>query len=336
MTSQAVNPAGTKWAGAWNVEPKDEPVRSAVWLIDFPESTAKPCQLPEGTFVTDVTWADNDTVRALTADSGNLALVGKSSMVYIDVATAKRERVIPFKTAVARVLAWSPGLDKFVAQLPDSGEGLRLAVLSETGEPLGKEVTPELPARAELYTDAAVSSDGTLFVFSISDTEAKGGRSYYLGNTTDGAAVRMFDLEQLPGRLEGMWVSPAGILLACTVHEDMVAALYDTESGNLKVMKKGVGADVKSTWPGTQEEIRYATYSGGYGYDLASGKKKVLFDLKKSGSVDDDEWRQTVQGARLYPQKGGEYVSIKLMTGSIDIRGLAKDGTKARDILARK
>ncbi len=351
MAGQAVNPSGTAWAGVWNEETRDGKLRSAVWIVDFPGYRARSCELKDGSFAPSLGWADDNTVRVLSVDSESPRLVTDSKIVYIDAQSAERDRTVTLKTDVSRILAWPARSDKFLAELADQDRGLALAVLSETGEVVGKEVVPDLPKDAELYTDAALSPKDDLFVFSVSDKTAKGGRAYYTADATSGAVKRAFDLKDVPGRIEGMWVSregdprasipPAGtveasVLMVCSARDNYMAADYSWLARKITTLKSGVGeVDLAKLWPGAPKRMMFVTYDAGYSFDLTTGKTKKLFDLTDLTGREQKRWRQQITGGRLYPLSDG-CISVSMSAGAIDIRQLDKKGVLVRDLLARQ
>jgi len=50
----------------------------------------------------------------------------------------------------------------------------------------------------------------------------------------------------------------------------------------------------------------------------------------------DNYWRTQVQGGMLYPRKDGDYTSVSMAAGRVDIRVIKKDGTAGSDLLPRK
>ncbi len=350
MSSQAVNPGGTMWAGAWNEE-EAEVLRSAVWIVDFADHDARLAEMKKGWFTSYVGWADDNTARVLLVDAKNPNVVSESDVAYIDADSAKIDRTVPLKNPVKRILVWPAGSEKFVAELVHEGAQTRLAVLSESGEIIGKVVEPELPEGAKFYADAALSAEGDAFVFSISDKAARGGRAYYIADTRQGNSKKVFDLKDIPGRLEGMWVvgNPryiselmpsvgdvvATVLMVCSEKEKFRAAEHAFYKGKIETLKKGVGKTaLQEYWPDAPEQMLFVTYNGGYRFDLASGKTKKLFgysDLRAR----DEMWRREVRNGRLYPIEGG-YISVSVNANRVDIREMNKKGIVERNLLPRQ
>ncbi len=350
MSSQAVNPGGSTWAGAWNDDKEAEVLRSAVWIVDFVDLGARLCEMKKGWFASYVGWADDKTVRVLLVDSKNPNVVSQSDVAYIDADSARIVRTASLKNPVKRILVWPAGSDKFVAELAHDGAETRLAVLSESGEIIGKVVEPELPEGAKFYADAALSADGDVFVFSISDKAARGGRAYYIADASQGNSKKLFDLKDIPGRLEGSSgggeprdvseLMPsvddvmATVLMVCSEKEKFRVAEYAFSKGKIETLKKGVGKTaLKRYWPDAPEQMLFVTYNGGYRLDLANGKTKKLFNYKKLPKPD-EIWRQQVRNGRLYPIEDG-YISVSVNVNLVDIRHLNKKGIVKRGLLPR-
>ncbi|GAF77530.1 unnamed protein product, partial [marine sediment metagenome] len=269
---------------------------------------------------------------------------------YIDADSAEIDRTVRLKNPVKRILVWPAGSEKFVAELAHEGAETRLAVLSESGEIIGKVVEPDLPEGAKFYTNAALSADGDVFVFSISDKAARGGRAYYVADARDGNSKHVFDLKDIPGRLEGMWVVGraryitevwvsggdvvATVLMVCSEKEKFRVAEYAFSKRKIEVLKKEIGTTVvKRYWPDAPEQMLFVTYNGGYMFDLASGKTKKLFNYKKLRPKD-EIWRQEIRNGRLYPIEAG-YISVSVNANIVDIRQLNKKGIVERSLLPR-
>ncbi len=90
MGPSGVNPAGDKWAGAWNQITDNKELRSAVWFIDFNKEEAKYCLLDKGSYTSSLSWGDNNTVRALVNDSDKPATIEQSKIITINAADARK------------------------------------------------------------------------------------------------------------------------------------------------------------------------------------------------------------------------------------------------------
>lgn len=330
MASQSVNPAGTMWAGAWNFSPNGGTERSAVWVIDFEAYEARPCLLPGGTNVQYISWADDGTIRAW---CDRMADGKGQGIVSIDAATAKVKSSQASEAKIARVICWPGKSDILLAETTEKGSQITLAALSLAEKAVGKEIAFALPKDGALYSDAGVAADGSSFVFSISDPAAKAGRAYYLADTKTGTAKKAFDLGDVPGKIEGIYPSAAGVLLVCRVKETLANVIYDPATGKLGVQDGGVGDLAK--WPGAPKSIGFTTYTGGYEFDLATGKTTSIFDMSKRTSDADERWRDSVRDSRLYRLKSGNLIAISESAGATEIREIKKDGTWYRNLITR-
>lgn len=335
MGPWATDPSGTMWAGAWNLKAKSGTLRSAVWIIDFEKEQSALCHLDDGAYVSSLWWANDKTVGVLKLNTKDVEAAEKSEVFYIDAATGKVERSVELKTPVARILDWPAGSDKFVAQLAGT-DNVKVAVFNESGEIVGKEVSVDLPSTVEFHRVAALVPDGGLFVFSVLEDELGGNVSYYLGNTKDGSAKRVFRLNDLPGRVEDMWVSPTGILMVCSERDRLQSLVYNISTGALdRVGKVGKGMDFAKNWPDAPKRMTFVTLTGGYTLDVRRDKVSREFKFPEL-TARRDYWRQEVQDGRLYPRKDHDYTSVSLMANAIDIRIIKKTGTTGRELLSRR
>ena len=338
MAASAVNPAGTEWAGAWNESEQGNVLRSGVWTIDFDKVEAKSNPLNHGTapsFVPSLSWADDNTVRVLRNDSGNPAATTRSDIVYIDAQTGKIIRTDKLDTPVAAILAWPAKSSVFLAELA-GGKPTRIAVLSQTGKIIGKEASLDLLG-GRLGDKAALSPDGNEYIVSVVEDRSGGKVSYYMGSTKDPALKRIFGTDDLPGTIAGMWVGPAGVLVVCSERDKFQTMVYNPASAQPKIAeiaKVQPKPDIKKSWPDAPDKMMFASYTGGYSYDPASGKTGRLFDFSNLGRMD-EYWRAQVRDGRLYPRADGDYTSVSVTSGVVDIRVIKKDGTKGSDLLPR-
>lgn len=334
LTASAVNPDGTMWAGVWNEKTKSGTLRSAVWVIDLEKSEVTTCQLKDGSFVPSISWADDKTIRTLRLDTDEAAEAKESEVVYIDAGTCKQGKKVNLKTPAVRILSWPAGSDKLVAQIAGT-KALKLAILSESGEVIGKEVDVVLPKGAQLYDVADMSPNAGLIVFSSTDNVG-GNETFYVADAVTGKSKGAITRsEDVPGRVEDVWLSDNGsVLLAYSTRKGLGTLVYNPTAGKLVSLRKSK-VDVKKNWPDAPKDLKFVAYDGGYVLDLsANGKTKVLFDLSDLNRKD-NSWLQDVQGGQLYPRKDGGYTSISTVAGEVDIRILKKDGIRDRDILRR-
>ena len=89
---------------------------------------------------------------------------------------------------------------------------------------MGKEASVDLRG-GRLGDWAALSPDGREYVFSVVEDESGGKVSYYVGSTDSPAPKRAFSSDDLPGRVIGMWIGPAGALVACTERDKLFITL---------------------------------------------------------------------------------------------------------------
>lgn len=328
MTAQATDQAGTMWAGAWSQKDSDTNAgQTAVHIIDLNGFAAANTDLGKDTTAQYLSWADEKTLRVLCAGPGS-----KLEIAYIDAQTGKKDHSVPIETSVQDVLSWPAGSDKFAAVLEDKDQNLKMAILSESGKVVGKEVSLALPKNAAIDSGAGIAADGNSFVFAISDPAAKDGKSFYLADTAAGTAKKTFDLGDMPGRIEGMWPSAAGVLMVCKVKEKLEDVIWDPASGKLAVQS---GAVDLAKYPGAPKTMAFTTYDGGYEFDLASGKTATILDMSKRNSVNDKGWRDFLRDSRLYKIKSGNFITVSETGGAVDIRELKPDGTMNRALLSR-
>lgn len=331
MAASAVNPSGTMWAGAWNQKAKDGGLHSALVLIDLEKKTAQRQDLGKGVFTNGLGWADDDTVRVMLTDSEEPTLASNSRIAYLRKASSsspKFESGERLPAPVERVLSWPVGSDTLLAQMATPDSGLEIAVLSK-GAVVGKAVSMVPPKGSEAYRVAALAPDGSSFVFSTA-TKTGGDLAYWYVDAKTGANPRMLASTDLPGRVEGIWTSPAGVLMVVSQRDKFQVLRYDPKSGKVAP----AAGDIKAQWPDAPEYMMFATYNGGYRLDLATGNTKRLFDLTRQGK-DSDEWRRRIQDGRLYPRKDGNYTSVSTLANEVDIRIIEKDGDKGGNILPR-
>ena len=335
MGPAAVNPAGTMWAGAWNQTDKQGVMCSAVLVIDFEKKTSQHVGLGEGFTAASLFWRDDDTFRVLLVDSADPTLVTNSRLVICRVGekTTKCEKVSQ-PTDVAGILAWPPGSSRFAARL--AGSPAKTAVLDESGKVVGKEAALDVPENAKFYPIAALSPYGDSYAFAVEKSELGGTETFYMADAKTGAVKELFTSKDAPGIVEGMWLSPAGLLIAAAELGKFAVVRYDPASGKLVDVSKEKGAtDVAKSWPGAPKQVLFVTFEGGYALDLQTGKteKIISFDTSNRSTV---SWRSQVQDGRLYPRKDGDYTSVSCAANAVDIRIIRKDGGSTQPLLRRR
>ncbi|MEN6357838.1 MAG: hypothetical protein ABFD83_12235 [Armatimonadota bacterium] len=316
-----VSPSGKMWAGAWNETGKDGKMRSAIRVINFEKPSASEYNVEDNARIESLSWGDNKTIYALATNSDSKIISIKISGDTLSVGKS-------VKTDITRAPVWPAKSDMFVATKSNVA-----SACSADGKTIGKEVTLPVDKDTEYGTAGAISAGGSLFVISTTKDKTGSSQSFFLGDTADGTAKHIFDSKELPGRVEGIWVSPKSILIICSERDKFDRVVYDTASGKVQTLKVEQKQDM-SVWPEAPKKMMFVSYSAGYGLELADGRTKKLFgfeNLKRS----DESWRSEVQGGRLYPRKDGSYTSVSFAAGAIDIRTIAKDGSKGDNILPR-
>lgn len=153
--------------------------------------------------------------------------------------------------------------------------------------------------------------------------------------TDAGTSVRAFEAKSIPGKIEGAWASPAGILVLCRDADTFTRHQWSAATGKLSLItKEGFGVDVKADWPEVPQEMFFVTYRGGFRVSPIDGSVKQIFSYKDL-PADDEHWRGNVEDGRLYPRKDGGYTSVSFSAGTIDIRVMDEKGRVKRDLLAR-
>ncbi|MGC8861583.1 MAG: hypothetical protein ACP5R5_02285 [Armatimonadota bacterium] len=339
MSASAVSPSGAMWAGAWNQKTGTGDLRSAVLVIDLENQRAFRHQMRPGWFVTSVGWKDDDTVWALLVNSEGPEVAHRSSIVYLRRAGSETPKVetVRLKETVARILAWPAGSDRFAAQL-SGAKPARFAVLTTAGEVVGKPVTLDLAPGTSVRRMAAMSPDGRLFVFSIAEDKVGGKITYRIASSEGALVGTPFSSTDLPGRVEGIWISQTGVLMVCADRENLQTVVYrlDTPASPPAPVSsiKGPSIDPARDWPDAPKTMMFATYNGGYELNLRTGRVKRLFDLTKLGRMS-DRWRRQIQDGRLYPRKDGDYTAVSVVADEVDIRIIKKSGDQGPNILPR-
>ncbi|MCX8052412.1 MAG: hypothetical protein N3B12_01275 [Armatimonadetes bacterium] len=339
MSASAVNPSGTMWAGAWNQKTRSGKLRSALLIIDLENQTASRQSMKPGSLVTSLGWRDDDTIWALLTDSDEPEGVRVSRIVYVRRVGSDSPKIetTRLKEAAARIMAWPVGSDKFAAQLAGT-KPVRFAVLTDTSQIIGKVASLELAPGTSVRRAAAISPDGKLFVISVAEDKIGGKISYFLANSDTGVVKKTFSSTDLPGRVEGMWVSATGVLMVCADRERLQTVIYRLGIPNSKPVPtkeiKDSAIDIAKSWPDAPRTMMFATYNGGYELKLASGRVKRLFDLTKLGR-ESDHWRRQIQDGRLYKRKDGDYTAVSVVADEVDIRVVKKSGEEGPEILPR-
>ncbi|MCE5199360.1 MAG: hypothetical protein ABFD54_09545 [Armatimonadota bacterium] len=317
-----VNPSGTMWAGAWNEKAKDGKLRSAVWVVDFENSKSKHWLLDSRSPVVGLSWADDNSVRVVTP-----AKLLNVEMTSIDANSDAPGKPKLLKDAVTQIAAWPQASKDMITAM-----GPQVSLTSDTGKTIGKDVSLKVAKNVRYGGNSAISPDGSQFVVSVIEDKVGSEMTYYLADTKTGASKRIFSSKDLPGRVSGLWVSPAGVLVVCS-ERDKFDRLICGPDGKLTPIKAKDKLDT-SAWSDAPKNMKFVSYNAGYDFRLSDGRTRKLFDLKKLGR-NDDQWRREVQDGRLYPRKDGDYTSVSFAAGAIDIRIIAKDGSKSTKLMPR-
>lgn len=333
MGAQNVNPAGTLWAGAWNEkETSKDTSDSAVRIVDFNAYSAKSCRLPDNIEVNFLNWVDDKTIRVCFTSSAPDKGLG---MLLVDAVEAQVKGKPEYFPEIARVVYWPNATSTFIAQT--TGEPESVAAFVVDGEKsckmIGKPIPTGVSKQISLHKDAGISADGRWFMFSVSDPAAEGGRVYYLANAEDGIAQKAFDLNNVPGRIDGIWPSEIGVLLVCSVNQKLQAAIYDIATNKITARPNGVG-DLDA-WPAVPKSISITAYDGGFEFDTATGKSRAVLDFTKLNSESDKAIRDLIRDSHFYKLKSGNFITISETGGAIDIRELKPDGRWYRNVLPR-
>ncbi|MCL5102774.1 MAG: hypothetical protein M1133_01495 [Armatimonadetes bacterium] len=339
MGPWAVNPSGSMWAGAWNLKTESGKLRSAVWVINFEKGEAKSFPLKDGLAAHALTWRTRHTLWVAAADKLD-QLAPKTwigLMVDAEKSVIGEVSDVDISRKVLRIVNWPASADPFIGQIDEAGDTLKLALVPvEPKETMSGGVDTKLPKDARLGTMAAVDPESGTFVFGVVEDEIGSNVSYYLADTKTGTVKRIFGSEGLPGRVEGLWLSPAGVMIVTSGRDVFHELVLDPATGKMnQVGKAGFKTDVKKNWPDAPADMKFVSYTAGYRCNLATGKTKKLFEFNKRDRSG-DYWQREVQDGRLYPRKDGGYTSVSYNAGAIDIRNISKDGSSAEPLLPRQ
>jgi hypothetical protein len=340
MSAQAVNPAGTCWAGGWFVKsekPAPQKYRSSLRIVPFDSSPAKllefgPPRLPG--YIAGIGWMDDSTIWVLLNDTES-SMPMTSSVVIVDAATAAIKSETKLSAPVYRVFGCVRKAGQ-LACMATGAEGAHLTLVS-TGGRLDTRVQA-LPFKEgdSVGQIFGASPNGKFLVVSI-DTDLPEGRVpvYYLLTAETGASRPVFNALQLPSRAETVCVSDSGeVLVVCRVADKPDVLSISPQLPGLPKLATKV-TDVRKRWPDCPKELLFVSYKYIYSYDPATTKKAVLVELKNDTS-DREYMVQQVQGGSAYRQGTDRFVTVSVVGESVDIRVFTKTGTVDRDILPRQ
>ncbi|MGQ9454708.1 MAG: hypothetical protein ACUVRS_06255 [Armatimonadota bacterium] len=336
MSACAVSPSGRYWAGAWNEKTRSGELRSAVLVIDLEKSRSYQQAMKPGYFVTSVGWEGDSRVWAVVVDSDDPVEATKAGIVWIHRVgdSGLSCDLVSLKQRLIRILDWPVGCEYFLAHQGMSDSRARIGVFTRRGEPVGRYAEVSVPKGSSVGGMGATSRDGRLFVFSIIEDRIGGMVSFYLGDSKTGALRKVFSSQDLPGRVEKLWVSGEGILIVCAERENFHVMKYDLGAGLIAPAGRMKPEYMKAHWPDAPDRMMFSTYNAGYELRLSDGSIRRLYDLTKLGRFS-DAWRRQVQDGRLYPRKDGDYTSISLLANEVDIRVIKRSGDRGANILPR-
>jgi len=333
MGPSSISPDGRHWAAAWNALDRSKQPYAAVWIIPTsPQRRPVNRRVEPGAVVSSLFWADSNTVRLLITKRSARHRLLSSRLLLFDASNPDSAHTLRLDNQVESILAWPPGSDTMLARL--DGTKVTLATLTSQGKIVGKSAVADISSGSHLGALAAISPDGRLFVFSVVQTALGGSLAFYLGNTTDGSTKLLFTTDELPGRVEHLSVSPAGVLLVTAVRDNFQTILYPWDSSRLQTPDQRPEINLALSWPDVPRSMDFLTYDGGFNYAPLSGKKKPVFSFGTTDRLT-DLWRREAQDGRLY-RAGDYYVSISLAAGAPDIRRITRDGKNQTPILARR
>ncbi len=342
MSTQAVNPAGTCWAGGWfkkTDKPAPQDYRSALRILPFDSEKAllvefSPVRFPG--YIAGIGWMDDSSIWVLLNDNESAAPTA-SSLVVVDAATAAIKLEVKLAAPLYRVLGCvrKTGQLACIAVTP---EGAHLALVSADGR-LDARTQPILFKEGDSVGQIfAASPSGKYMVASI-DTDLSGARAsvYHLLTTETGASRSIFNALalELPSKVEAVQVSDSGeVLVVCRKGEDAQTLSISPLSVQAPKLTPKV-TDVRKRWPDCPKEFLFASYKSIYSYDPATAKSAVLVALKNDTS-EREFLAQQVQGGSAYRLGADRFVTVSIVGESVDIRVFTKTGTVERDILPRQ
>lgn len=339
MSAFAVDPAGKLWAGAWNQKTRHGKLHSAVWIIGMENLRLQTCRLPMGYFTESVWWDGEKSLRALIVDSDDPAHADKAKIVEIDPSDGSIMKTKPVSEVVAAMLDCSGR--SCLARLPE-GSKAGFALLYDSGSKVDHNIDLDPPTNPGTNVPGKLGTGQYPRIVLAADETAKGKDAYYAEQVPVAdlreaqRPKRLFGLDDLPGRVEGMWVAEKGVLMVVSERDKFHEIYYDSVKNKLLDLSKPENKiDVAATWPDAPKEMMFVTFTGGYKLTLATAKVKRLMDFTTLGR-NSLRWRPEVQDGRLYPREDGDYTGVALAANTIDIRVINKDGTVGPDILPRR
>lgn len=331
MRASGVNPAGTIWAGAWTEKTKDA-LTTALVIIDLEKKTSQHVQISKKYAAQSLFWRDDKSFRVLLTNDVDAQSATKAQLATCTVGNAKTrcEKSELIKPVVS-ILDWPVGSDVFIAR--PQGEP-KVVLMDQKGNDRGEEASLDAPKSAGFFPVAAVSPDGGSYVVGVEKSDVGGMETFYLVDNKAGTAKELFASSEVPGIIQGMWLSPSGLLIVASEQNKFHEVVYDPATKKMTEIKGKGAVDVAKSWPDAPATMMFTTFDGGYQLNLADGKAKRLFEFEADRTT--SMWRKEVQGGRLYPRKDGDYTSISYAAGAVDIRVIGKDGASEQPILRRR
>ncbi len=330
----ALNPTGEIWAGVWNHKTAHGTMESAVVIVDILKQTSTRIPLKKGFVTSSLVWPGEKQFAVLLADSQNPGLVTRSSLVVFTLTNGNwksEETTLP--TDVARIIAWPTGSDTMAVEL--AGSPVSTALMNREGAITGKQSTPPVSQDARFHPHGAISPDGQSYIFGVQKAEREGAFIYafYLADSRTGAVSELFRSKDVPGMVEGLWLSDAGVLVVSAEKTAFHVLKADPASPG-KLQKVGRG-EVPKMWKDAPQRMAFAAFNGGYEIDLSTTKSRRILEFDTSDKQT-AHWRNEVLNGRLFPRTDGDFTSVSYVAGLVDIRVIKKDGSDAKPILARR
>lgn len=318
----AVNPSGGIWAGVWNHKTGQGTMESAVVIIDLIKQVSTRIALKKGFAASSLVWPEENRFAVLLTDSQNPSLVTRSILVtFTRSGQSWKSEEKTLAADVASVVAWPVGSEKMVVEL--AGSPVRTALMNVDGDVVGKESTPGVDDDARFYPVAAIGDDGKSYVFGVQKTHQAGIFIYafYLADSGTGAVKELFTSKDVPGIVEGLWLSGSGVLVVSA--ERTAFHVLKCSPASPGKMQKVAAGEVPGLWKDAPATMAFMAYNGGYEVDLGKVKSRRILELDTSDKTT-SHWRAEVQNGRLYRRPDGDFTSVSYVAGLVDIRIIKK------------
>ena len=340
MSTQAVNPAGTCWAGGWFKKSERSgkaTYRSSLRIVPFDSNPARLISFnppAQNGYIAGLAWIDDSTVGVLLNDNDSTTPTS-SSIAVVDASTGSIKSEVKLPSAVYRVLGCIRNSGQ-LACVAISPEGAHLALVSADGRLDTRSQAFPLKESDSVGQSFSASPTGKFLVASI-NTDLPQGQVpvFYLLTTDTGASRPIFNALDLPSRVEALCVSDSGeTLVVCRKgDEPHVFSVNPQQTAGPKLAPKVT--DVRKRWADCPKELLFVSYKFIFSYDPATDKRTVLAELKND-TTDRESLVQQVQGGTAYRQGTDRFVTVSLVADTVDIRVFTKAGKLDRDILPRQ